>query len=261
MLRPAPPRRVNHPHDAPTSSRPVRLLARDYELRAVLPPHTHPWHQLLYTATGVVRVSTRDTTWVVPPSRAIWIPVGTEHAVDVLEDAHMRSLYVLPAASASDDDACRVLEVSRLLRELVAELGSDATARDATRERLVSDLILDELRIADTLVVGVSLPRDKRLRALCAALVDDPSSTRTLESWAPQVGASARTLTRLFADELGTNFAAWRQQVRLAHAAPLIAKGMPLSLVAAELGYASQSAFSAMFKRTFGQSPSRFFAR
>jgi AraC-like DNA-binding protein len=30
--------------------------------------------------------------------------------------------------------------------------------------------------------------------------------------------------------------------------------------VAAELGYASQSAFSAMFRKTFGQSPSSFFA-
>jgi AraC-like DNA-binding protein len=51
-------------------------------------------------------------------------------------------------------------------------------------------------------------------------------------------------------------FGHWRQQVRLAHAAPLIAGGMPLSQVAASLGYASQSAFSAMFRKTFGRSPS-----
>jgi AraC-like DNA-binding protein len=48
--------------------------------------------------------------------------------------------------------------------------------------------------------------------------------------------------------------------MRLAHAAPMITRGMPLSQVAAELGYTSQSAFSAMFKKTFGQSPSAFFA-
>ena len=36
-------------------------------------------------------------------------------------------------------------------------------------------------------------------------------------------------------------------------------RGMPLSQVAAELGYASQSAFSAMFRKTFGCSPSSFF--
>ena len=49
--------------------------------------------------------------------------------------------------------------------------------------------------------------------------------------------------------------------MRLAHAAPLVARGWPLSRVAAELGYGSQSAFSAMFKRRFGRSPSAFFAQ
>lgn len=34
-----------------------------------------------------------------------------------------------------------------------------------------------------------------------------------------------------------------------------------MSLVAEELGYQSQSAFSAMFRRAFGQSPRAFIAR
>jgi AraC-like DNA-binding protein len=57
------------------------------------------------------------------------------------------------------------------------------------------------------------------------------------------------------------SFGQWRQQVRLAHAAPLIARWMPLARVAEELGYTSQSAFSQMFKKTFGCSPSAFFAQ
>jgi AraC-like DNA-binding protein len=35
---------------------------------------------------------------------------------------------------------------------------------------------------------------------------------------------------------------------------------MPLARVAEELGYASQSAFSQMFRKTFGTTPSAFFA-
>ena len=253
-------RHLNIPGYDPTPARPVRLIARDLEHDATLPAHTHRWHQFLYTATGVVRVSTADTTWVVPPSRAIWIPTGITHAVAILEEAHMRSLYVLPSASTLPTDACRVIEVSHLLRELIADLGSTVTEADPRRERLVSALILDELRLAETLRVGMSLPNDKRLASLCSALIDDPSSSRTLDEWAPLVGASARTLARLFAEELDTTFAQWRQQMRLAHAAPLVARGWPLSRVATELGYSSQSAFSAMFKRTFGKSPSAFFA-
>ncbi len=256
---------LNLPGYDPTPSRPVRLIARDLEHDAKLPRHRHRWHQVLYTAVGAVRVSTVDSTWLVPPSRAIWIPAGITHAVAILDDAQMRSLYVLPdaaesAAPTQPVDACRVIEVTRLLRDLIADLGSAATEADPRRERLVSDLILDELRIAETLAVGVALPTDKRLVALCDALLAEPASNRTLEGWAPLVGASARTLARLFASELDTSFSEWRQRMRLAHAAPLVARGWPLSRVATELGYGSQSAFSAMFKRTFGKSPSAFFA-
>ena len=48
--------------------------------------------------------------------------------------------------------------------------------------------------------------------------------------------------------------------MRLAHGASLIARGLPLWLVAQQLGYASQSAFTAMFRKTFGTTPSSFFA-
>jgi AraC-like DNA-binding protein len=244
----------------PTPARPVRLIARDLDQDARLPAHQHRWHQVLYNATGAARVSTAHATWFVPTSRAIWIPAGVRHAVTSLDETQMRSLYVLPSASVLSTESCRVIEVSHLLRELIAELGSTATENDARRERLVSELIIDELRVAKTLRVDVALPKDKRLAALCDGLLAEPASTRTLEQWAPLVGASARTLARLFANDLGTTFAAWRQQMRLAHAAPLVARGWPLSRVATELGYNSQSAFSAMFRRRFGKSPSAFFA-
>jgi len=95
--------------------------------------------------------------------------------------------------------------------------------------------------------------------ALCQALLDDPAADLSLEGWAARVGASERTLARLFQKELAMPFGAWRQQLRLSRAAALVAQGHSLGAVAAELGYASPSAFSAMFKRAFGQPPSQFF--
>ena len=103
------------------------------------------------------------------------------------------------------------------------------------------------------------MPRDSRLRSLCEIVIAEPASNQSLQELSRLVGASERTLARLFQSEMQMSFGLWRQQMRLARAAPLIARGLPLSVVAAELGYASQSAFSAMFKRTFGQSPSAFF--
>ena len=133
---------------------------------------------------------------------------------------------------------------------------------DATllhREKLICALVLDELRRARPVRLGVDLPTDKRLLSLCQAVLNDPVRHTTLDGWAGDAGASPRTLARLFRSELGTSFVQWRRQVLLARALSLAAQKRPMASIAAELGYASASAFSAMVKRSVGAPPSRFF--
>lgn len=236
----------------------MRIVARDLDKAALLAAHSHAWGQVTYAIDGVVRVTVGSSTWIVPPQRAIWIPPQAVHEVATLEPARLRALYIDARSSPFAGGRCEVLEVSPLLRELVVALVQ--ADGEQGREMLLARLILDELPRLTTRPIRVALPQDKRLKSLCEALIADPALALTLAQWAGRVGASERTLARLFERELGMRFGQWRQQVRLAHAAPLIARGMPLSLVAAELGYASQSAFSAMFRKTFGKSPSAFFA-
>lgn len=243
---------------APTPARPIRLGARDLEADEFLTAHKHTWGQVTYALEGVFRVTVGNNSWIAPPLRAIWIPPEVVHEVVILEKARLRPLLVHANASPLIGDDCRVLNVSPLLRELILALAQ--LDEPCQRESLLADLILDELAQSATLPMRIALPNDKRLKILCETLIDDPASQLTLKEWAQRVGASERTLTRLFEQELGMTFSQWRQQMRLAHAAPLIARGLPLSQVALELGYASQSAFSAMFKKTFGQSPTEFFA-
>jgi len=242
----------------PNAQRPVRLLARDLQGEQLLRPHSHPWGQVTFALEGIVRVSSGNSSWIVPPLRAIWIPPDLTHGLVTLEHTRLRVLYIDRASTPFAGRDCKVLEVSPLLRELIVALA--ASDGIGTRESLIRALILDELGRLATLPICVPMPTDKRLKALCEMLIANPASDRTFAQWARRAGASPRTLARLFERELGMSFRAWRQQMRLAHAAPMITRGLPLSQVAAQLGYASQSAFSAMFKKTFGQSPSAFFA-
>ncbi|MDR7331637.1 helix-turn-helix transcriptional regulator [Roseateles asaccharophilus] len=279
MNTPAPrrPRQVLPPADplryAPTRERPLRAKAREMAAAMDIQPHHHDWGQLVFSVSGAVRVSAdaadAHSTYLVPPSRAVWIPAGVTHAVTVVERADLRTLYLLPGLLETPaDDAwhrCRVLEVSPLLRELVMQLDAHPispidTPPDAARETLLRDLIVDELRRAQPLRLGVDLPRDPRLRRLCEAMLDEPARHLSLDAWATEIGASARTVSRLFREELGTSFAQWRSQVMLAHALAMAARRKPMSHIAAELGYASASAFTAMVTRTVGMPPSRFFA-
>lgn len=266
----APIRRSVPPIDplryAPSSTRPLRGKARLMAHAMDIQPHQHDWGQLVFSITGAVRVSTQDgdktSTFIVPPSRAVWIPPGTVHAVTAIEQADLRTLYSLPGQlSGAAWQACRVLEVSRLLRELVVQLDVNADGVfDQDRERLLTALIVDELTRARTLQLGVELPRDARLRKLCEMMLKQPGRHASLDAWSAAAGMSPRTASRLFRDELGTSFAQWRSQVLLAHALSMAARRKPMSHIAAELGYASASAFTAMVTRTVGMPPSRFFA-
>jgi AraC-like DNA-binding protein/quercetin dioxygenase-like cupin family protein len=244
----------------PGPSLPVTVVARSLEPAETTGPHIHTWGQFTYALDGVLRVSAANSSWIIPPLRAIWIAAGTVHEVVVLEKARMRVLCVANERSPFAQD-CSVVEVSPLLRESIEALEQSDSDAETSRIHLLSELILDELPRSATRPIRVPLPFDKRLKSLCEGLLDEPGSPQTLEDWSRQVGASERTLARLFERELGLSFGQWRQQVRLAHAAPMIARGVPMSQVAEQLGYASQSAFSAMFKKTFGSTPTAFFKR
>jgi AraC-like DNA-binding protein len=99
------------------------------------------------------------------------------------------------------------------------------------------------------------MPRDARLLRVCNGLLADPSSRLTLDGWAEASGASVRTLARLFEEELGLGFVAWRQRVRFHNALESIVSGEPIARVAERNGYRSASAFSAAFRTMMGHAP------
>src|SRR6185312_9373677 len=121
----------------------------------------HDWAQLVFSMTGAVRVSTEASTYIVPPSRAVWIPPRLVHAVTAIEQANLRTLYLGPDLLAGEAwQAGRVLEVSPLLRELVAALPGDPDPQpaesdeDAGRRRGIEQLVLAELKRARPLALG-----------------------------------------------------------------------------------------------------------
>ena len=276
-----PPRRAvplgDSKHFQPSPAQPIRCRPRLLESENQLETHDHPWGQLAYCASGLLRVTvlangalgtdqhSPETTTIVPPSRALWIPPGAKHAVTIVEAAQLLTLYVDASVVPAHWTRSRVLVVSPLLRQLILAIDQPHLNQPATRAQAVHTLLIAEMDHAATQPLGVPMPSarhgDRRLRALCEAVMQNPTQHATLAEWASLSGASERTLARLFHDELGTSFQRWRQQVVLAHALPMLARGLPVSQVAAASGYASDSAFSAMFKAALGQPPTRMGAR
>ncbi len=236
------------------SDRRITVLSKDYPAGWWVRRHWHQRGQVVYAASGVMRVTTRTGIWIVPPQRAVWVPARMRHEVRMEGDVAMRTLYLDRVASAPMGTTCKVLFVSALLRELILAM---MHAR-AERASLMTPLLLHELRQAEQTPMHIPMPSDSRLRKVCDRLLEDGSRTDTLEQFAHDAGASGRTLARLFERELQMTFVAWRQQVRLARAIGQMAVGASIKQAARDAGYDSSSAFTAMFRRVLGTTPTRY---
>ena len=238
--------------------RPVMLRALSVPPRHYFPEHSHPWNQLVYAISGVVIVAIAGSSFVVPPEQAVWLPTGTRHSVGSLFGAEFRSLYIADEPAPDVAERCTVIAVPPLLRALIVEavaIEERDNRRDDAYAKRVTALIIDQLRRAEA--VGSALPWPQRgpLLALCEALYANPDDARSAGEWGLQLGMSARTLTRRFAAETGLSMRAWRRRLRLFKAVELLAGDRSITEIALELGYASTSAFTYMFRTEMGQSP------
>lgn len=254
-----PAERSTDPLDYQRVPRAVAAMPKDFDASFEVLPHTHERAQLIYATAGTMRVSTDTGMWVVPPQRALWMPAGVRHSIVMLSDLTMRTLYLREDAAADMPDVCRVLPVSPLLRELIVRATELPLQYDEGGPAgHVVALIIAELHGLQSLPLQLPMPSDSRLRSLCQALLAAPGDQRTLGEWAHTLNASARTLARRFQSETGLSFGAWRQQARVLEAMGRLGGGAPVTQVALDLGYDSVSAFSAMFRRASGASPSEY---
>lgn len=237
----------------------IVAYGRDLDKGSVLPFHSHRRAQLIYASDGVMTITTRSAAYVVPSQRAVWMPPGVEHQINARSPVSMRTLYVEVAASEYLPNEVCVLQVTPLLRELIVEAvasGPDYEP-DSPQSRLIS-VILDQIHTQSVTSLKLPLPSDPRLRRVTQSLINNPADPRDLDGFAQDVGASKRTLVRLFPVQTGMTFREWRQQRRLFHALELLMTGASVTSIALEAGYDNTSAFIAMFRRCLGTTPMRY---
>ncbi len=220
--------------------------------------HSHDEHQLAWAASGVLIVQCETGSYVLPPTRALWIPAQTPHETRAGGVATMRSAYLRTQGCPVDWAHPTPVAVSLLLAELISYLDGEAVA-DAARHRAEA-LLYDLLDPVATAAVELPIPTEPRAHDVATGLLADPRDARTLAKWGHDVGASERSLARAFVASTGLTFGTWRTRARLQAALPLLAAGGPVSTVATEVGYETPSAFVAAFRRETGVTPGSYFA-
>jgi len=237
----------------------VRALALTLRPGAKIGVHRHPWGQLVFAAAGVMRVSTEAETWLTPATKAIWLPAGVEHRIDIQGEVAMRTLYIAPARAALLPADPATLAVEPLLRELILHIVRiGMLAADRPEHGRMSGVLIDLLHGARREDLRLPLPGDPRARAAALRLQAAPAEAVDLSILAAKSGASLRTLQRLFPKETGLTLEAWRQKARLIHAMARLASGERVTAAALDSGYQNVGAFIAAFSRQFGMTPGRY---
>jgi AraC-like DNA-binding protein len=256
-----------HPSPGNAPERPVQgesdraIVARrsTYPRGHHIKPHWHVRAQFVYAVQGSISVRTPRRTWIVPPSRALWVPSQTVHEIQTYGIVEMRSVYVTNAAAAGMPATCVVLEVTPLLRELIVRAVTLPTHYDeAGEEGLLMQLLMAEIRRLPQCALDLPLPESRDLTQLCERILADLATRRPCTRDAGDMNVSSRTLYRRFLKETGITFARWKQQARLLESVRRLAEGAPVTTVALDLGYESPSAFSTMFRRALGIAPRAF---
>ncbi|MGW5361376.1 AraC family transcriptional regulator [Actinopolymorpha pittospori] len=231
----------------------VHLLGHDERT----PTHSHPRGHLVYPARGVLALVTSEGSWIAPSNRIVWIPAGYAHRHRAHGATDMRVVFMPSAMAALLPAHPAVLAMTSLAREATLALTGPERRTAPVRARL-RRVIIDDIVAAPEQPLHLPEPHDDRLRAVTRLVEDDMSSPDTLADLGRRVGASERTLSRLFHAETGMSFRQWRTQLRIHRALILLADGLSVIDTALACGWANPSAFIDIFTAHVGETPGRY---
>lgn len=248
----------------------VSGLTSRYDKGTWIESHRHVGHQIVHARAGVMRVTTSDGSWILPPGRALWMPAGRSHEIFCRDAVEMRTVYLAPdrrpapqgggpvseACMLALPENCVVWRLSALMREVILRLASE---HDERQDRHLIALLLAEIEVIDALPLHLPQPADPKIRMITSTLFSAPADSRTLEDWAVETNLSPRTLIRRFQAETGMTFRQWRRQARLLAALERLAAREPVTSVALDVGYDGLSAFIEAFRQAFGVTPGQYF--
>lgn len=259
MPRPQARPRTQHLQTAPfTDALPAEVVFRAAQMPAdaAYPHHRHQWGEFVYAFSGVMEVRLATEHYLIPPQYGLWLPPDVDHTGMNRQEASFCSVYVMPQRAVRMPAQVCALTVSPLLHGLLEHLRQTppALAQGASHERLLQ-VVLDQLEVAP--VSGSYLPTssDPLLAPVLQALEAAPGDPRSVAEWAAFAHTTERTLMRRCQSQLGMTLAEWRQRLRTVKAMALLEAGEKVEHIAQDLGYASTSAFIAMFRRLTGATP------
>ncbi len=221
--------------------------------------HHHCWHQVIFPIKGLLQTQSGSCQYLVPHTSALFVPAGIPHESVALSNTRFIGIYINPLYCHYDEQQLRTLSLSVFFKELLQEVRRKCQQPE-NKEQLLHLLAVlqDQIQQEEVISFQLLLPQDKRLKQIFDKLSQTPDLDWSLKQWGEHIGASERTLSRLFAKEFKTSFSLWRQQLRLILSLSLLSEDLSVQLIADRVGYQNDSSYIKAFKAYFKVTPQQF---
>ncbi|EJG0779083.1 AraC family transcriptional regulator [Vibrio parahaemolyticus] len=221
--------------------------------------HQHTWHQIIFPIKGLLQTQTEHYQHLVPHTSALFVPAGVQHESIALSNTIFVGIYLNPEFGATYEPQVRTIALTPFLNELLQEIRRQCEGETSHKEVLHLLAVLhDQILKSNVQTFQLLLPQDRRLKLIFEQLTDEPALSCSLKEWGEKIGASERTLSRLFAKEFNTSFLLWRQQIRLIYSLSLLDESLPIQAIADLVGYQNDSSYIKAFKAYFDMTPQQY---
>ncbi|WP_031809527.1 AraC family transcriptional regulator [Vibrio parahaemolyticus] len=221
--------------------------------------HQHTWHQIIFPIKGLLQTQTEHYQHLVPHTSALFVPAGVQHESIALCNTIFVGIYLNPEFGATYEPQARTIALTPFLNELLQEIRRQCEGETSHEEVLHLLAVLhDQILKSNVQTFQLLLPQDRRLKLIFEQLTDEPALSCSLKKWGEKIGASERTLSRLFAKEFNTSFLLWRQQIRLIYSLSLLDEELSIQSIADQVGYQNDSSYIKAFKAYFDVTPQQF---
>lgn len=228
--------------------------------------HSHQMGQLIFVEKGLQYLHAADRTYLLPSQHCAWIPPGLLHRTSSpIKQVYLRCIFMSKTPDHSFFKELNIFHTSKVLREMI--LFSEQWSRLQEEEALEQDFIkvligILPLTFNKALPLVLPVPREPRIAKMIDYLTQcvDEGGMVINELKIPDVAAkfnlSARTMERLFKQDIGITVAGYLKLYKMIKAVELLSSsGETVKSVSMKVGYDSVSTFSNTFQQVLGLRP------
>lgn len=228
--------------------------------------HAHEHHEIIIPLDGEVQVTVLGNVWTVRPDQMFWLPAETAHSFASSSDSSGERLIILFDPKLwkkwfGTNRSATLFPSHQLIKEIAfyVLLKRSSSTVPAFIDALVATISDVVTQHAELSVHAKKEDLSEMVKKAKQILSDSFTEEITVEQLAGKLGISSRSLSRLFAAEVGISPKQLLTRYRIQEACRLL-RDTKLSVtdVAFECGFGSMSRFLDSFRAQVGILPSDF---